>query len=105
MHAAAREGIEVNRERGDQRFSFSGFHLRDLALVEDDAPEHLGIEMPQPDRAFGSLPDHGKGFRQKLIERFPLPESLPKFGGFVPQRSVRQRGDRAFVGVDLLDQR
>ena len=39
MRAATVQGVEVQRQRGDQRLAFAGLHLGDLALMEDDAAD------------------------------------------------------------------
>ncbi len=63
MDALALDGIEIGRERGDQRLAFAGAHLGDLAAVEHDAADHLDIEMPHPEHAHRGLAHGGEGFR------------------------------------------
>ena len=41
MHALACQSIQIGRRGGNQRFSFTGSHLRDTALVKDDAADEL----------------------------------------------------------------
>ena len=43
VDAAPRQCIQVDRQGGDQRLAFAGLHLRDLALVQDDAALKLHI--------------------------------------------------------------
>ena len=45
VHAAPGEGIEIDRQRGDQGLAFAGLHLGDLALVQDHAADELHVEM------------------------------------------------------------
>ena len=41
VNAVSGEGIEVCGENCHQRFTFTGFHLGDTALMEDDAADEL----------------------------------------------------------------
>src|SRR5207245_1671636 len=43
MSAPARQRVQIQRERGDQRLPLAGRHLRDLALVQDNAADELDI--------------------------------------------------------------
>ncbi len=64
VHAFAGERVEVRGQRGDERFTFAGFHFRDAAAVEDRASEQLHVER-----------DHVP--RERLVadaERFALQE-------------------------------
>ena len=93
MDAAARERIEVDRERRDQRLAFAGLHLGDLALVQDHAADELHVEMPLADGALGRLADGRERRHQDVVERLALGEFLLE--GF---------GARAKLVVGKLDQ-
>src|SRR2546426_7313363 len=43
VRAAARQRVEVERQGGDERLAFAGRHLRDLPLVQYDAPDQLHV--------------------------------------------------------------
>ena len=45
VHAAPGQRVQTRGKRGDQRFSFAGFHFRDFAFVQNDAADQLHIEM------------------------------------------------------------
>ena len=45
MHALARQGIEVHRQRGGQGLAFAGAHFGDLAFMQRQAPDHLHVEV------------------------------------------------------------
>src|SRR5262249_30993237 len=40
------QAVEVDRQGGDQGFTFSRFHLGNLALVENHTPDQLNVEVP-----------------------------------------------------------
>ena len=45
VDAAAGEGVQVGRQRGDQRLALARLHLGDLALVEHNAAHDLDVEV------------------------------------------------------------
>ena len=45
VDAEAGEGIEVDRQCGDEGFAFAGLHFGDHAAVECDAADELDIEV------------------------------------------------------------
>ncbi len=61
-----------------QGFTLAGLHLRDLALVQDDAPHDLHVEMALPQRAHGRLPHRGERLREQLIQGGPIPDPCPE---------------------------
>ena len=44
LHVLPGESVEVEREGGDERLALAGLHLRDLALMEDNAADELAVE-------------------------------------------------------------
>ncbi|MPN07489.1 hypothetical protein SDC9_154759 [bioreactor metagenome] len=51
MDAIAGQPVEVTRQRGHQRFSFTGFHFRDTSLMQDDSADELDIKMTHSQNA------------------------------------------------------
>ena len=78
MNAFARQRIQVCRQGGHQSFSFAGLHFGDLPLVQDDAAQKLNPEGTLGKHAPVGFPDQCKGLRQKIVQRFPLPEPFLK---------------------------
>ena len=83
VRAATGEGIEIERQSGDEGLAFAGRHFRDAAAVEDDAADELHIEVHHVPRhrliadgeglvalgqAAGGVFHHGKRFRQNLLQ-------------------------------------
>ena len=68
VDAAAGDGIEINRQGGDQGFSLASLHFRNAAFVKDDSADHLHIKMAQAEGAFRGFPDCGKSRGKKLVE-------------------------------------
>ena len=76
MNAQTAECVQVDRKGCDQGFTLTGFHLRDHALVEDDAAQELNVEMALPQGALGRLPDRRKGLDQEIVQSFACLHAL-----------------------------
>ena len=70
VDAFAFERIQICRQRRDQRFSFTGLHFGDPALVQNDAADELHVEVPHVQDAFAGFAHDGESFRQNVLERF-----------------------------------
>ena len=94
MRRATGEGVEVEREGRHEGFTFTGLHLGDLPLMEHNAADNLNVEghhvpgqlMPADFAGRSHQPparilDRGERFRQEVIERLALGETLPKLRG------------------------
>ena len=54
MDAESGQGVEIDRQGGDEGLALTGLHFRDHAAVERDAADELDIEVDH-------LPDHADG--------------------------------------------
>src|ERR1019366_1165096 len=75
--------IEVNRQGRNQRFTFAGFHLGDLALVQHNSADQLHIEVPHLQHAPTRLARHREGLGKNLVQRllhFPFVASAKNLG-------------------------
>ena len=68
VHALAGDGVEIARERRDERLALAGLHLGDLPLVEDHAADELHVEVTQAQRAHRRLAHDGKCLREQFLE-------------------------------------
>ena len=105
VHAAARQRVEIDRERGDQGLAFAGLHLGDLAFVQDHAADQLHVEMALAERALGRLAAGGEGGHQNVVERGAVGDLLLELGGARLERVVAERLDLFFQRVDGGDPR
>jgi hypothetical protein len=64
MDAVTGNGVQINRERGDQGLDFAGLHLGDVALVQNHAADELNVEMALAESAFCGLADGREGRHQ-----------------------------------------
>src|SRR5665213_3195890 len=71
--AAACKRVQISGQRGDQRLSFAGLHLGDLALVQDDSTDQLHIEMAHAERTSARLANQCEGGNERRFERIGNP--------------------------------
>jgi len=57
VNTLAFERIQIDGQRGYQASSFTGFHLGDFALMQNDAADQLLIEMPHLEDAAAGFAD------------------------------------------------
>ena len=91
VDALALEGVEVRRERGDERLAFAGDHLGDVAAVQDDAADHLHVEVAHVLGALGGLAAGGERLGQEVVELRAGGEPLAELGGDAAQVVVGER--------------
>ena len=76
VHAVAGERVEVGGKRRDERFAFARLHLRDPALMQDDAALHLNGEVLHLEYAPRRLAAGRESLRQEVVERLAVREPL-----------------------------
>ena len=101
VDAAAVQGVEVDRQCGDQGLALAGLHLGDLAVVQHHAPDHLHVEMAQAQRAARGFAHDRERFGQQLVQRGALGQAGAELGGLGAQRVVIERLHRRLERVDL----
>ena len=90
MHALAFEGVQVQREAGDERLAFAGLHLGDVTLMEDDPAHQLDVEHPLIRLTETGLPDGREGLEEQLLEALAPLEPFPELGCLGAQLLVRE---------------
>jgi hypothetical protein len=103
MDALAGQRIEIDRQRGDQRLAFAGFHFGDVAFVQHHAADQLDVEMPLAERPLGGLAHGGEGRNQNIVEALAVGELPAEIGGAGFQFVVRKGRDLRFQRVDGVD--
>jgi hypothetical protein len=100
----AGEGVQVERERGDEGLALAGRHLGDAALVQGDAANELDVEVDHvpgqlvvahddlaADHAAGGVFDGGEGLGQDGVEFLALRDAGAEFNGLGAELLVGQR--------------
>ena len=101
VHALAGQGVEIDREGGDERLALARLHFGDLALVQDHAALELHVEVALAQGPLGRLAHGREGFRQQIVERFALGQALAELGGLAAELFVREFDHLRLEGVDL----
>ena len=103
MSALAEQGVQIERQRGDERLAFARLHLGDLALVQDDAADKLHVEMALANGAHRGLAHDREGFRQQVVERLASGQARLELVSLGAKLLVGEPLDVRFERVDLLD--
>ena len=103
VDALAFQGVEISRQRGDERFAFAGDHFGDVAAVQDHAADQLHVVMPHAEIAAAGLAADGEGLDQQVVERFAGGQPLAEFGRLVLQFVVGHRLVFGLQGADGVD--
>ena len=105
VHALSRQGIEIGRQDGDQRFALAGLHLRDAALMQHDAADELHAVRPHAEHAVRRLAADGKRLGQEVVEVLAALIALAELVRLFTQLLVRQRLHLVLHGLDARDER
>ena len=90
VDALACQGIEICRRSGDQGLSFTGFHLGNTPLMQNNASDKLHRIMLHVQCPSGRFPDNCKSLRENIIQSLPLCQAFLKDPGLIPKLFSRQ---------------
>ena len=93
VSAVPGETVEVHRHGGDERLALAGLHLGDVAVVEDDAAQHLHVEGSHAEGAFAGLAGDGERLEQEVVEQFAVLVALAELGRLGAQLLVAEAAD------------
>ena len=109
MDTAPGQGVQISRKCGHQGLSFTGLHLGDTSLMQDNPADKLHTVMLHIQNTLCRLPDRGKCLRQKIIQRFSFSQTFFELSGLASQLFIRQllhlrtqRLDFIYDGCDSL---
>jgi len=103
MHALALEGVEVGRGHRRQGLALAGLHLHDLAVMEDYAAEHLGIERTLAQYAPRRFAGQCEGFRKGGVQCFSSSYPGFDFGGLQGKFFRLERHCPGFAVIDRME--
>ena len=101
----ALQGVEIGRQRGDERLPFAGHHLRDRPAVEHHAADQLDVVMPQPQHAAAGLAANRKDVDEQIVEGLARRQSLAKLVRLAAKLRVGQFLKIGLSRVDRVDGR
>ena len=102
MYASAFKCIEISRHGGDQCLTFTGTHLGDTSLVQDDRADQLYAERLHSKRSSGAFSDCRIGFGKNVVECLAFIQSLLKFICLGTQLIVAQCDHLRAEALDLF---
>jgi hypothetical protein len=111
----AREGVQVERQRGDEGLALTRGHLGDATFVERDAADQLDIEVHHvpgqfmiadqnraTDQSPGGIFYHSKRLGQDLVQRLALLQTQAELVGLGAKLVI---GQRLVLLLELVDTR
>ena len=103
VHTLAGQCIQVSGQRGGQGLTFTGAHLGDAALMQDNTTDQLHPEGILTQNAAVGFADGGKCLGQNVIQRFACGQTRLELRGLGLQGFIREGG--VFIGqrLDLFD--
>src|SRR5450759_910173 len=101
VHTRAGQGVQVRRERADQRLALAGLHLGDAAQVQRRAAHQLHVEVPLAQRALRDLADGGERLGQQVVLGLAVGQALAVGVGQRPQLGIGQVDEVVLDDVDL----
>ena len=90
MDALAFQRVQICGKRRYQRLSFTGLHLGDTALMQNNSSDQLYPVMLHAEHTSGCLADCGKCVHQQIIQRLAVFQTLLKLFRLTFQFLVRQ---------------
>ena len=88
MDAVTGETVQIGCNAGNQRFTFTGTHFRDSALMQNDCTDNLDRERLFAENTVRSLADSCKGFHHNIIKRLAVRKALTEFNSLCLQSSI-----------------
>ena len=101
VNALALQRIQVRRKRGDKRLALARLHLCNTALMQNHAAQQLYVKVAHPDGTLACFPHDGKGFAEKIVQRFAAAQSLPKPFGLRTKFLIRHCLINGLKSIDL----
>ena len=80
VDALARKRVQVAGQGRDEGLAFPRAHLRDAAVVQRHAADHLDIVMAHPERSHAGFADRRERLAQDVVERRSVIELLLELG-------------------------
>ena len=102
MDALSGQGVQIGGQGGHQGLAFTGFHLSDTALVQDDAAYYLDPVGTHPKNTPSSLTAGSKSLRQNIVQGFPVGQPLLQLRGLGLELGVGEGFVLVLQGVNLV---
>ena len=100
VHALARERVEIDRQRGDERLALAGAHLGNVAFVQRLAAHQLNVEVAHPHDAFAGLAHDGERLDEQIVDRRAAGQPRAELDRLRGQLLIGECGDLGFEEID-----
>ena len=99
----ARQGVQVQGQRGREGLALTGAHLRHPALVQGHATHQLHIEVAHLQDTAAAFPGHGEGLGQDVVDGGPSGQLGAQVGSLGLQGLVAEGLHLGLKSVDGAD--
>ena len=103
VDAFSRQGIEINRQCCNKRFTFTGTHLCDTSFVQAHTADELNVKMTHTEYAARTFADNGKRLRQQVVERLAVRKTFAEHIRISRQLIIRQSLHLRLESIDFID--
>ena len=90
VHTVAGQRVQVHGEGGNEGFTFTGLHLGDTALVQNDTADQLHVKCTLPEGTLRCLSYRGKCLHQNIVQRLAFGKALFELVRLGAELFVRQ---------------
>ena len=104
MAALAGQRVQIQRQRGGERFAFAGLHLDDRAVEHGDAAQELHVEMPHVQRPPAGLADQGEALDEQSAQRLAAFRAITQRKAFLAELLVAELLQFGLESGDFRDQ-
>ena len=103
MHALARHGVQINRQRRHQGLALAGLHFGNFTLVQHQAAHQLDVEMALAEGPLRRLAHRREGLRQQIVQVLAVFQAFAKRRRALLQCLVAEGFQLRLEGIDALD--
>ena len=105
MNALSFQRIQIRRQRGYQRFTFTGLHLGNSSLMKNNTADQLYPVMFHAKHTKSRFPDNRKSFRKQIIQCFSLLQTFFKNTGPAAKFFIGKLRHHRFKSFNLVHNR
>ena len=105
VDALARERVEIDGQRRDERLALTRAHLRDASVVQAHAADELHVEVAHAEHAARSLAHDGERLRQQIVKRLAGREAFLELPRHAHELIIRQPLHLRLERIDAIDDR
>ena len=105
VDALARERVEIDGQRRDERLALARAHLRDASVMQAHAADELHVEVAHAEHAARALAHDSERLRQQVVKRLAGREAFLELPRHAHELIIRQPLHLRLERIDAIDDR